>query len=138
MMENQVTGQVKNKVESQEMNAKQNQKKPDWLRVKAPTSKAFNETRELVREKGLHTVCEEAACPNIGECWQKKHVTVMILGDTCTRACAFCNVKTGRPLPINETAEIPPPKTSINLPNLRNQAIKLPLKQQQQQQRKLE
>jgi len=102
MMENQVKGQVKNEVEAQELNAKEHQKKPDWLRVKAPTSKAFNETRELVREKGLHTVCEEAACPNIGECWQKKHVTVMILGDTCTRACAFCNVKTGRPLPINE------------------------------------
>lgn len=77
-------------------------KKPDWIRVKAPTSKAFNETKNLVRSKGLHTVCEEASCPNIGECWEKRHVTVMILGDTCTRACAFCNVKTGRPLPVDE------------------------------------
>ena len=80
----------------------ESRKKPDWLRVKAPTSKAFHETRELVREKGLHTVCEEAACPNIGECWEKRHVTVMILGDTCTRACAFCNVKTGRPTAVNK------------------------------------
>lgn len=77
-------------------------RKPDWIRVKAPISKAFNETKDLVREKGLHTVCEEASCPNIGECWEKRHVTVMILGDTCTRACAFCNVKTGRPLKVDE------------------------------------
>lgn len=76
-------------------------KKPDWIRVKAPVSKMFNETKSLVKEKGLHTVCEEASCPNIGECWEKRHVTVMILGDTCTRACAFCNVKTGRPLPVD-------------------------------------
>lgn len=75
--------------------------KPSWLRVKAPISSEFNKTKELVKSKGLHTVCEEAACPNIGECWEKKHVTVMILGDTCTRACAFCNVKTGRPLPVD-------------------------------------
>jgi lipoic acid synthetase len=72
-------------------------KKPDWIRVKAPTSKAYMETRKLMREKNLHTVCEEAACPNIGECWSKKHATVMILGDICTRACAFCNVATGKP-----------------------------------------
>lgn len=77
-------------------------KKPDWIRVKAPISKAFNETKDLVKEKGLHTVCQEASCPNIGECWEKRHVTVMILGDTCTRACAFCNVKTGRPLKVDE------------------------------------
>ena len=77
------------------------QKKPSWLRVKAPISKSFQETKDLVRNKGLHTVCEEAACPNIGECWEKKHVTVMILGDTCTRACAFCNVKTGKPLSVD-------------------------------------
>jgi len=73
------------------------QQKPDWIRVKAPTSPAFGETRQLMRSLGLNTVCEEAACPNIGECWTKKHATVMILGDTCTRACAFCNVKTGMP-----------------------------------------
>jgi len=71
--------------------------KPDWIRVKAPVGKAFAETRDLMRRLNLATVCEEAACPNIGECWTKKHATVMILGDTCTRACAFCNVKTGMP-----------------------------------------
>jgi lipoic acid synthetase len=73
------------------------QRKPDWIRVKAPTSAGFAATRALMRSKSLTTVCEEAACPNIGECWSKKHATVMILGDTCTRACAFCNVKTGMP-----------------------------------------
>ncbi|GGO90556.1 lipoyl synthase [Stakelama pacifica] len=73
------------------------QRKPDWIRVKAPTSVGFAETKKLMREKNLATVCEEAACPNIGECWTRKHATVMILGDTCTRACAFCNVKTGMP-----------------------------------------
>ena len=73
------------------------QRKPDWIRVKAPTSRGYGETRDLMRSLGLTTVCEEAACPNIGECWTKKHATVMILGDTCTRACAFCNVKTGMP-----------------------------------------
>ncbi len=73
------------------------QRKPDWIRVRAPTSSAFGETRELMRRLNLNTVCEEAACPNIGECWKNKHATVMILGDTCTRACAFCNVKTGMP-----------------------------------------
>jgi lipoyl synthase len=71
--------------------------KPPWLRVKAPTSAGYAETAKLMRGLSLNTVCEEAACPNIGECWQKKHVTVMILGDICTRACAFCNVKTGKP-----------------------------------------
>ena len=73
------------------------QRKPDWIRVKAPVSKGYHETRKLMRDLGLNTVCEEAACPNIGECWSKKHATVMILGDVCTRACAFCNVKTGMP-----------------------------------------
>src|SRR6478609_4516809 len=77
------------------------QRKPAWIRVKAPTSEAYHDTRRLMREKGLHTVCEEAACPNIGECWTQKHATVMILGDTCTRACAFCNVKTGVPGALN-------------------------------------
>jgi lipoic acid synthetase len=71
--------------------------KPEWLRVKAPTSKAYGETRKLMRDLNLHTVCEEAACPNIGECWTQKHATMMILGDICTRACAFCHIKTGRP-----------------------------------------
>ena len=76
-------------------------RKPSWIRVKAPTSSAFSATRKIVKEKGLVTVCEEAACPNIGECWEKSHATFMILGDTCTRACAFCNVKTGLPGPID-------------------------------------
>jgi len=77
------------------------QRKPDWIRVKAPVSKGYHETRKLMRELNLHTVCEEAACPNIGECWTKKHATVMILGDTCTRACRFCNIKTGMPMPVD-------------------------------------
>ncbi len=72
-------------------------KKPDWIRVKAPVSQGFFETQSIMRTNSLHTVCEEAGCPNIGECWEKKHATFMIMGDTCTRACAFCNVKTGLP-----------------------------------------
>src|ERR1700704_3815517 len=72
-------------------------RKPDWIRVKAPVSRGYSETQKIVRANGLHTVCEEAGCPNIGECWDKKHATFMIMGDTCTRACAFCNVKTGLP-----------------------------------------
>src|SRR5216683_2645353 len=76
-------------------------KKPDWIRVKAPVSKGYAETRAIVRANGLHTVCEEAGCPNIGECWDKKHATFMLMGDTCTRACAFCNVKTGLPGPLD-------------------------------------
>jgi len=73
------------------------QKKPDWIRVKAPVSAGYFATQKIMRDNGLHTVCEEAGCPNIGECWEKKHATFMIMGDTCTRACAFCNVKTGLP-----------------------------------------
>lgn len=82
--------------------------KPDWLRVKAPTSEAYAQTRKLMRDLDLHTVCEEAACPNIGECWTQKHATMMILGDICTRACAFCNIKTGKPGKIdpNEPAHV--------------------------------
>jgi lipoic acid synthetase len=72
-------------------------KKPDWIRVKAPVGRGYTNTRAIVREHGLHTVCEEAGCPNIGECWDKSHATMMIMGDTCTRACAFCNVRTGLP-----------------------------------------
>jgi lipoic acid synthetase len=83
-------------------------RKPDWIRVKAPGSKAYAETKAIVRGHGLHTVCEEAGCPNIGECWTKKHATFMIMGDTCTRACAFCDVKTGLPgaLDANEPAKV--------------------------------
>ena len=72
-------------------------KKPPWIRVKAPTSKFFKSTNQILKNKKIVTVCEEAACPNISECWQKKHATFMILGDICTRACAFCNIKTGKP-----------------------------------------
>jgi lipoic acid synthetase len=75
-------------------------RKPDWIRVKAPGSPVYHETRDIVRQNKLVTVCEEASCPNIGECWSKKHATFMIMGDTCTRACAFCNVKTGLPGPL--------------------------------------
>ena len=76
-------------------------RKPKRIRVKAPVSKVYGETRDLVSKLGLKTVCEEAACPNIGECWSEKHVTVMILGDICTRSCAFCNVRTGKPTEID-------------------------------------
>ncbi len=83
-------------------------KKPDWIRVKAPVSPGYEQTRAIMRENKLVTVCEEAGCPNIGECWEKKHATFMIMGDTCTRACAFCNVKTGLPnaLDPNEPAHV--------------------------------
>ncbi|MFT0891684.1 lipoyl synthase [Pseudochelatococcus sp. G4_1912] len=77
-------------------------RKPDWIRVKAPGSPKWAETNRIVRENKLVTVCEEAGCPNIGECWEKKHATFMIMGDTCTRACAFCNVKTGMPQPLDQ------------------------------------
>jgi lipoic acid synthetase len=83
-------------------------KKPDWIRVRAPVSPGYRATRDIVRAHRLHTVCEEAGCPNIGECWEKKHATFMIMGDTCTRACAFCNVRTGLPgaLDPNEPARV--------------------------------
>ena len=92
-------------------------RKPSWIRVKAPTSAGFAATREIVRSKNLHTVCEEAACPNIGECWSKKHATMMIMGDTCTRACAFCNVKTGLPAPLdpNEPTNVADAVTEMGL-----------------------
>src|SRR5882724_480816 len=76
-------------------------RKPEWIRVKAPGSAGYANTRDIVREHGLNTVCEEAGCPNIGECWEKSHATMMIMGDTCTRACAFCNVRTGLPGPLD-------------------------------------
>ena len=77
--------------------ATQTPRKPEWIRVRAPTSPEYQQTRDLMRRLKLNTVCEEAACPNIGECWKQKHATVMILGSVCTRACAFCNVATGKP-----------------------------------------
>ena len=76
-------------------------RKPDWIRVKAPGSPIYKETQQIVRENGLVTVCEEAGCPNIGECWDKKHATFMIMGEICTRACAFCNVRTGLPTALD-------------------------------------
>jgi lipoic acid synthetase len=83
-------------------------RKPDWIRVKAPTSPGYQATREIVRANKLVTVCEEAACPNIGECWDKSHATFMIMGETCTRACSFCNVRTGLPeaLDADEPARV--------------------------------
>jgi lipoic acid synthetase len=77
------------------------QRKPAWIRVKAPTHPVYHETRRLMRDAGLATVCEEAACPNIGECWSQRHATMMIMGDTCTRACGFCNVRTGLPAALD-------------------------------------
>src|ERR1700731_5336847 len=78
-------------------------RKPAWIRVKAPTHPIYHETRELMRSKNLVTVCEEAACPNIGECWSQRHATMMIMGEICTRACAFCNVSTGVPAALDAT-----------------------------------
>ena len=72
-------------------------KKPSWIRVKAPTSEGYKQTRDLLRENRLSTVCEEAGCPNVGECWSQGHATMMIMGEICTRGCTFCNVATGKP-----------------------------------------
>ena len=92
-------------------------RRPDWLRVKAPVSAAYAETRQLMRDLNLVTVCEEAACPNIGECWAQKHATMMILGSVCTRACAFCNVATGRPdaLDLDEPENVAKAVASLGL-----------------------
>lgn len=84
------------------MEVMQRHPKPDWIRVKAPTSQGYRDTVALMRSQKLHTVCEEAACPNIGECWSKKHATFMIMGEICTRACSFCNIKTGKPAPLDQ------------------------------------
>jgi lipoic acid synthetase len=78
-------------------------RKPEWIRVRAPNSASFHETRRIVRDNHLVTVCEEAGCPNIGECWSKKHATFMLMGEICTRACAFCNVRTGLPGPLDDS-----------------------------------
>jgi lipoyl synthase len=92
-------------------------RKPDWIRVKAPGSAQWAATQKIVKENGLVTVCEEAGCPNIGECWSKKHATFMIMGDTCTRACAFCNVRTGMPrgLDASEPARVAEAVTKLGL-----------------------
>ena len=97
-------------------------KKPNWIKVKAPTSKQYNDTLNLVKKYNLHTVCQEAACPNIGECWTKKHATFMILGDTCTRACSFCNVKTGKPFSIDPLEPLNVAK-SVSALNLKHVVI---------------
>ena len=97
-------------------------KKPNWIKVKAPTSKQYNDTLNLVKKYNLHTVCEEAACPNIGECWSQKHATFMILGDTCTRACSFCNVKTGKPFSIDPLEPLNVAK-SVSALNLKHVVI---------------
>ncbi|MGL6208638.1 MAG: lipoyl synthase [Paracoccaceae bacterium] len=76
-------------------------KKPDWIRVKAPTSEGYKQTRDIIRAGKLVTVCEEAGCPNVGECWSQGHATMMIMGDICTRGCTFCNVATGKPAALN-------------------------------------
>src|SRR6187200_2981844 len=96
------------------------QKKPDWIRVKAPVSAGYFATQKIMRDNGLHTVCEEAGCPNIGECWEKKHATFMIMGDTCTRACAFCNVKTGLPgaLDPNEPSHVADATAKLGLAHI--------------------
>jgi lipoic acid synthetase len=96
------------------------QKKPDWIRVKAPVSEGYFATRKIMGDNGLHTVCEEAGCPNIGECWEKKHATFMIMGDTCTRACAFCNVKTGLPgaLDANEPGHVADATAKLGLAHI--------------------
>jgi lipoic acid synthetase len=95
-------------------------KKPDWIRVKAPVSAGYFATQKIMRDNGLHTVCEEAGCPNIGECWEKKHATFMIMGDTCTRACAFCNVKTGLPGPLdaNEPSHVADATAKLGLAHI--------------------
>jgi lipoic acid synthetase len=95
-------------------------RKPDWIRVKAPVSSGYLDTQRIVRANGLHTVCEEAGCPNIGECWEKKHATFMIMGDTCTRACAFCNVKTGLPemLDMDEPARVADATAKLGLAHI--------------------
>ena len=79
------------------------QRKPEWIRVRAPNHPIYHETRKLMRDNGLTTVCEEAACPNIGECWSQRHATMMIMGEVCTRACSFCNVRTGQPDALDAT-----------------------------------
>jgi lipoic acid synthetase len=90
--------------------------KPSWIKVKAPQGEIFNEVKSLVSQYKLHTVCEEAACPNIGECWNKKHATFMIMGSICTRACRFCNVDTGVPMKLNENE---PENVAISIAKLK-------------------
>ena len=97
-------------------------KKPKWIRVKAPIGIKFNEIKKILNKNNLVTVCEEASCPNIGECWEKKHATFMIMGDTCTRACAFCNVITGKPKPLDKFEPYKISQTILKL-NLKHAVI---------------
>lgn len=90
-------------------------KKPAWIRVKAPQGKAYQETRDVIHKSKLNTVCEEAGCPNVGECWDKKHATFMIMGEVCTRSCAFCNIATGKP---NELDKMEPLRTAVAVQKL--------------------
>ena len=102
-------------------NDKNSLKRPNWIKVKAPISEKYIDTRNLISKSNLNTVCESAACPNIGECWDKKHVTVMILGDICTRKCGFCNIKTGAPtnLDLLEPYRLPRAISKLNLNHVR-------------------
>ena len=97
-------------------------KKPEWIKVKAPNGLDYQDTLNLIKKYNLNTVCQEAACPNIGECWSKKHATFMILGDTCTRACSFCNVKTGKPFGVDPLEPLNVAK-SVNYLNLKHVVI---------------
>ena len=91
------------------------QRKPSWIRVRLTNSSIYSDTKRIVKDNNLHTVCEEAGCPNISECWSKKHATFMIMGDTCTRACAFCNVKTGLPNPLDQNEPLRVAKATKDL-----------------------
>ena len=105
------------KINEPPINSQNSSKKPEWLKVKLNTSSNFSEMKDLMKENSLHTVCEEARCPNIYECWDNRTATVMILGDTCTRSCGFCSVKTGKPLPVdyNEPERVAKLVQTLNL-----------------------
>ena len=105
------------KINEPPINSQNSSKKPEWLKVKLNTSSNFSEMKDLMKENSLHTVCEEARCPNIYECWNNRTATVMILGDTCTRSCGFCSVKTGKPLPVdyNEPERVAKLVQTLNL-----------------------
>ena len=105
------------KINEPPINSQNSSKKPEWLKVKLNTSSNYSEMKDLMKENSLHTVCEEARCPNIYECWNNRTATVMILGDTCTRSCGFCSVKTGKPLPVdyNEPERVAKLVQTLNL-----------------------
>ena len=105
------------KINEPPINSQNSSKKPEWLKVKLNTSSNYSEMKDLMKDNSLHTVCEEARCPNIYECWNNRTATVMILGDTCTRSCGFCSVKTGKPLPVdyNEPERVAKLVKTLNL-----------------------